>query len=134
MNALTMSASRRRRLIGRAALPKAKNVVILTGPALGAKYSTPASVSLYRALSMVCRWIWCNCTPRNIVRALFSAKVSTAVAVACVSAIWWHALTVANIIEAREAVATDLLWAMPWALVWTIRATRMPMPEEGGEA
>lgn len=113
--------------------PSTSPIVILTGPAIGAQYSTPASVRLSRALSMAWSWTRCNCTPRNIVRALFSEKVSTAVAIVCVVAMWWHNIAIDNTIEAQEAVATDVLYAMPWGIVWAFRASRMPMPEEGGE-
>lgn len=113
--------------------PSTSPVVILTGPALGAKYSTPVSVRLSRALSMAWRWIRCNCTPRRIVGALFSARVSTVVAVVCIAAMWWHNITVSNTIEAQEAAGLDCLLAMPWAIVWAFRATRMSMQEKGGE-
>ena len=124
MIALNLSTARRR-----------KPIVILTGPALGAQYSTPASVRLSRALSVACKWLRCNCTPRNIFRALFSAKVSTVVAVICVCAMWWYNLAIDNTIEAQEAVGYDCLCAMPWGIVWAIRATLLPLPEdeEGGE-
>lgn len=88
---------------------------------------------LSRALSKAWNWTRCNCTPRRIVSALFSARVSTAVAIAVVAAMYWHNLTIDNTIEAQEAVGFDCLFIMPWAIVWTIRLTRMPMPEEGGE-
>ncbi len=115
--------------------PSTSPIVILTGPALGAQYSTPASVRLSRALSVACKWLRCNCTPRNIFRALFSAKVSTVVAVICVCAMWWYNLAIDNTIEAQEAVGYDCLCAMPWGIVWAIRATLLPLPEdeEGGE-
>lgn len=108
-------------------------IVILTGPALGAEYSTAISTRLSRALSSAWQWTRCNCAPRRIVRALFGAKVSTVVAVTVVAAMWWHNITIADTIEAQEAVAFDCLLGMPWAIVWAIRATFMPMPEEGGE-
>ena len=50
-----------------------------------------------------------------------------------VTAMWWHNITIADTIEAQEAVAFDCLLCMPRGIVWAIRATRMPMPEEGGE-
>ncbi|MDE5988938.1 MAG: hypothetical protein K2H17_06035 [Duncaniella sp.] len=103
--------------------PSTSPLVILTGPAIGARYSTPASVRLSRALSMAWRWTRCNCTPRRIVSALFSAKVSTVVAVICVCAMWWHNISITDTIEAQEAVGTDCLFGMPWAIVWTIRST-----------
>lgn len=108
-------------------------IVILTGPALGAEYSTTISTRLSRALSSAWQWTRCNCAPRRIVRALFSARVSTAVAVAVVAAMWWHNISIIDTIEAQRAVGFDGLLGMPWGIVWAIRATRMPMPEEGGE-
>ena len=113
--------------------PSTSPLVILTGPALGARYSTPISVRLSRALSMAWRWTRCNCTPRNIARALFSANVSAVVAVICLGAMWWHNIAIDNTFEAQKAVGLDCLYAMPWGIVWAFRATRMPMPEEGGE-
>ncbi len=115
--------------------PSTRPLVILTGPSLEtqAQYSTPVSVRLSRALSRAWQWTRCNCAPRRIVRALFGAKVSTVVAAIVVTAMWWHNITIADTIEAQEAVAFDCLLGMPWGIVWAIRATRMPMPEEGGE-
>lgn len=113
--------------------PSTSPLVILTGPAIGAQYSIPVRVRLSRALSMAWRWTRCNCTPRRIVNTLFSLKVSTVVAIICLCVMWWHSITITNTLAAQEAVALDCLYAMPWALVWAIRATRMPMPEKGGE-
>lgn len=113
--------------------PSTSPLVILTGPALGAQCSIPVSVRLSRALSTAWNWTRCNCTPRRIVRALFGAKVSTVVAAIVVTAMWWHNITIADTIKAQKAVGLDCLLGMPWAIVWAIRATFMPMPEEGGE-
>lgn len=123
MQTISLSATRRR-----------KPLVILTGPALAAKFSTPITVRLSRALSAAWRWTRSNCTPRRIVRTVFSAKFSAAVAIIACAAIWWHNISIANTIEAQRAVTFDCLLAMPWAIVWAFRASRMPMPEEGGEA
>lgn len=108
-------------------------IVILSGPAIGAELSTPLSVRLSRALSMVWQWTRCNCTPRNILRALFCAKASTAVAVTVIAAMWWHNIIISDTLEAQRAVGFDCLCGMPWGIVWAFRASRMPMPEEGGE-
>ena len=115
--------------------PSTRPLVILTGPSLEtqAQYSTPVSLRLSRALSRAWQWTRCNCAPRRIGRALFGAKVSTVVAAIVVTAMWWHNITIADTIEAQEAVAFDCLLCMPWGIVWAIRATRMPMTEEGGE-
>lgn len=116
--------------------PSTSPVVILSALDLAAgsktNYLRTVSKTLSRALSMTAAWVKCNCTPVRIVRALFSARVSTVVAVVCIAAMWWHNITVSNTIEAQEAVGFDCLLAMPWAIVWAFRATRMPMPEEGG--
>lgn len=114
--------------------PSTRPLVILTGLNIEAQFSTPITVRLSRALSAAWRWTRSNCTSRRIVRAVFSAKVSAAVAIIACAAIWWHNITIANTIEAQRAVAFDCLLAMPWAFVWAFRASRMPMPEEGGEA
>lgn len=89
---------------------------------------------LSRALSAACKWVRCNCTPRNIFRAMFCEKVSMAVAAVVICAMWWHNITIEDNIAAGEAAATDCLYALPWGIVWAIRATLMPMPKEGGEA
>lgn len=123
MNALTLSATRRR-----------KPLVILTGLNIEAKSSTPIRVSITRTLSAAWRWTRSNCTPRRIFSAVFSAKVSTVVAIIAGAAMWWHDLTIADTIEAQRAVGLNGLLAMPWAIVWAFRASQMPMPEEGGEA
>lgn len=123
--------------------PINKPLVILSGLNSSRQCSTNhfATIGkmLSRTLSMVCKWVKCNCTPRNIVRAIFCEKVSMAVAVVLVCAMWWHNITIADNIAAGEQVATDCLYAMPWGIVWAIRASCMPMPEEddfeeGGEA
>lgn len=108
-------------------------IVILSGLAIEAQYSTSISACLSRALSTAWQWMRCNCTPRRIVSTLFSPRVSTAVAVLVMAAIYWHNLTIDNTIEAQRAVGFDCLLGMPWGIVWAIRATRNPMPEEGGE-
>lgn len=58
--------------------------------------------------------------------------MSTAVAVIVTAAMFWHVITITDTIEAQEAVGFDCLLGMPWAVVWAIRFTFMPMPEEGG--
>lgn len=123
MNALTLSATRRR-----------KPLVILTGPAIEAKFSTPITVRLSRAFSAAWKWTRCNCTPVRIIRAIFSEKVSTAVAVIVIAAMYWHHITIGNTIDVQRVVGYDALIAMPWITVWAYRASRMTMPEKGGEA
>lgn len=117
--------------------PNNKPVVILSGLAYGRKCSTNhfpgAGKMLSRTLSSAWKWTRCNCTPVRIIRAIFSAKVSTVVAVIVIVAMYWHNISIDNVIEAQRAVAFDCLLGMPWGIVWAIRATRMPMPEEGGD-
>lgn len=117
--------------------PSTSPVGILSALDLAGKSKTnhfrAATKMLSRALSKAWKWTRCNCTPVRIIRAIFSAKVSTVVAAIVVTAMWWHNITISNTIEAQEAVGFDGLLAMPWAIVWAIRATRMPMPEEGGQ-
>lgn len=118
--------------------PSTRPLVILTGLDIEAKSSTnhfrEAAKMLSRALSKAWNWTRCNCTPVRIIRATFSAKVSTVVAFVCLAAMWWHNITIDNTLEAQEAVGLDCLLGMPWGIVWAFRASRMPMPEEGGEA
>lgn len=96
-------------------------VVILN--ALSMRKSVTLKARLSRALSASWYWLRCKCTPRAIFRALFCEKVSMAVAVVCVCAMWWHNITIADNIAAGEAVATDCLYALPWGIVWAFRAT-----------
>lgn len=108
-------------------------LVILTGPMFPGEYSTLVLQRISRALSMAWQWTRCNCTPLNILRAMFCARVSMAVAVVVVAAMWWHNITIADTLAAQKAVGTDCLYGMPWAIVWAFRASRMPLPKEGGE-
>lgn len=119
--ARTLSATRRR-----------KPLVILTGLNIEANYSTPIGVRITRALSAAWSWTRSNCTPRCIFSAVFSAKVSMAVAVVTVAAMWWHNIAIIDTIEAQKAVGTDCLYAMPWGIVWAYRASRMSLQEKGG--
>lgn len=112
--------------------PSNRPLVNLTDPALEAECSTTISVRLSRALSKAWNWTRCNCTPVRIVRALFSAQVSTVVAILVVAAMWWHNISIADTLEAQRAVGLDCLCGLPWGIVWAIRATFMPMPEKGG--
>lgn len=116
--------------------PSTSPVVILSALDLAGKSKTNhfrvATKMLSRALSKAWTWTRCNCTPVRIIRAIFSAKVSTVVAFIVVAAMYWHNLSIDNVIEAQRAVGYDCLLGMPWGIVWAIRATRMPMPEEGG--
>lgn len=132
MNALTLSATRRRKplvILNALAIERLSTKSLRSAKTT----STPISVHLTRALSAAWRWTRSNCTPRRIFSAVFSAKVSTVVAVIIIAAMWWHNITIANTIEAQEAVGFDCLLAMPWGIVWAIRFSRRPMPEEGGE-
>lgn len=108
-------------------------VVILN--ALSLRQSITLGTRLSRALLMAWSWVKCNCTPRNIFRAIFCEKVSMAVAFVVVAAMWWHNISIDDNIAAGEAVATDCLYAMPWGIVWAIRATINDFKaEKGGKA
>jgi len=72
----------------------------------------------------------------QILRFAFCEKVSMAVAVVLVCAMWWHIFTIADSITAGESVATDCLYAMPWGIVWAFRTTIANLKttaKEGGE-
>lgn len=116
------------RATGRAIKP----IVILTGPSLGAKSSTPISEAIARTASSVWCWIKRNCTVRNFFRALFCEKVSRAVAITVIAAMWWHIITIEDNIAGGEAVAADCLYGMPWAIVWCIRATAADFKAQKG--
>ncbi|MEE0979584.1 MAG: hypothetical protein UH625_09285 [Muribaculaceae bacterium] len=104
--------------------------VNLTGQSL--TYRTRIS----RTLSAACQWVRCNCTPRNIFRALFCENVSMAVAAVLICFMWWHNITIEDNIAAGEAVATYCLYALPWGIVWAIRATLADFKaaKKGGKA
>ncbi len=75
------------------------------------------------------------CTLRNLLRALFCKNVSLTVGGIVVAAMWWHNLSIDNVEQAQAAVGYDCLCGMPWAIVWTIRATLSDLKtsKEGGE-
>ena len=60
---------------------------------------------------------------KSTFRIVFGEKVSMAVAVIAVCAMWLHAATTADPVAAEEAVATDCLWLLPWGIAWAVRAT-----------
>lgn len=107
--------------------PNNKPLVILSGLNASRQCSTnhfrALTKMLSRTLSMVCKWVKCNCTPVQILRFAFCEKVSMSVAVVLICAMWWHNITIADTIAAGEQVATDCLYAMPWGIVWAFRAT-----------
>ncbi|WP_289763769.1 hypothetical protein [uncultured Duncaniella sp.] len=47
--------------------PSSSPLVILTGPTISGRYSTPITARLSRALSSAWQWTRCNCTSRHIV-------------------------------------------------------------------
>ena len=72
----------------------------------------------------------------SVIKHLFSAPLSRCVAAATVAAIWWHAASLPDPVNAGEAIAADAIRAMPWAIVWMIRLTArsFSQTEEGGES
>lgn len=104
-------------------------IVILTGPAIGAEYSTPISTRLSRTLSSLWQWTRCNCTPRRIVSTLFSARVSGAFAALFLAALLWHNISITDTVEAQRALGVDCLLALPYAIAWVLR----PSATKGGE-
>lgn len=115
--------------------PSTLPLVILTGPAIGAQYSTThfpgVAKMLSRTLSKAGEWMRCKCTPLRMARALFSVKTSLAMAALAVSAMWWHSGSIADPLQLQRAVGFDCLVLLPWALVWTIRLTLSV--QKGGE-
>lgn len=118
-------------------------IVILTGPAIEAKFSTPITVCLSRALSAAWssslatlrsakKWTRCNCTPVRIVRAAvgltLSAPACTIAIATCSLAMLWHSATSADTDAARQAIALDCLCALPWGLAILARSVK-----EGGD-
>lgn len=107
-------------------------IVILTGPAIEAKFSTPITVRLSRALSSAWNWTRCNCTPVRIIRAAvgltLSAPACTIAVATCSLAMFWHSATSADTDAARQAIALDCLCALPWGLAILARSVK-----EGGD-
>lgn len=96
--------------------------------------SYSAGYRLSRALSSVWHWAKCNCTPARILGAMFSAPASMAVMLTFAALIWWFNITIDSVAEAQRRIAVAAMCAMPWAIVWVIRATVMSMPKKGGRA
>ncbi len=116
MNALTLSATRRR-----------KPLVILTVPAIGAS----STKSLRSAKNYSTNHF--REAAKKIAGAVFSARASMAILGVCLAAMWWDIVTVDDTIAAQTAVGRDCLCALPWAITWAVRLTRKPMPEKGGQ-
>lgn len=87
-----------------------KTLVNLNGSARGAKYVTLL-----------------------IARNLFGEKASIAATAICVCAVWWHAISAADMVAAGESIATDCLYAAPWALVSAARFINSFMKKGGAE-
>ena len=125
MYALTMSAARRR-----------DKVVILTGIRYGATPKSniinDAGHALSRTLSTVWSSVRCKCTLRSVIRSIFSPKVTAIVAFVVITSMWWHNFSIDGTICRQETVATDCLYALPWAFVWALRASCSPNIRKGG--
>ena len=125
MYALTMSAARRR-----------DKVVILTGIRYGVTPKSNLILDAGKMLSRTLTMAWsrtrCKCTPRRILHALFSSKVTALVAFLVITSMWWHNFSIDGTICRQEAVATDCLYALPWAFVWALRASCTPSIKKGG--
>lgn len=113
--------------------PSTRPTIVITGIAIDAMSSTSLSARISRTLSSARNWMRCNCTPRNIVKALFSAKASMAVAIVCLCAMWWHNISIADAIEAQKAIAFDAILAMPWGIAWLIRSSIRHNAQKGGK-
>lgn len=112
-------------------------VVILTGLPVKAQFSTSMAVRLSRALSSGWYRTKCCCTPRRILRALFSNTTFAVVAAVAIAAMIWHLASVPDTLAAQRAVGIDILCLLPWALVWAFRtslASFVELTQKGGEA
>lgn len=120
--------------------PSTRPLVILSGLAFAAQSSTSAGLRISRTLSSARssslatlrsakKWAQCNCTPRRIAGALFSARVSAAFAALFLAALWWHNISITDTVEAQRALGVDCLLALPYAIAWTLR----PSAPKGGE-
>lgn len=121
MNALTLSASRRR-----------DKVVILTGlrfEAKSANHFPGVGQILSRAISRARRTF----TPRRILRAMFSTRVTTAAVFLAIAAMWWHNVSISDTLAAQRAAAIDCFISLPWMAVWAWRTTRSTATEKGGD-
>lgn len=71
--------------------------------------------------------------PGAILRALFSPGASLLVLILTVAALWWHIVSIADAAAAQRAAALDVLRALPWAMVWAVRATLISLQQKGGD-
>ena len=68
---------------------------------------------------------------KSLTRVLFSTKVSTAVAVVVIAAMYRHTVTAVDTIEAQRAVAIDCLCGLPWLMAGAFRSSRKPSKKGG---
>lgn len=66
---------------------------------------------------------------KRLVSLLFEAQFSTIVALACVVSVWYIILTGTDSAAIHAGIARCGLLALPWGIVWAIRATFLPIPE-----
>lgn len=68
---------------------------------------------------------------RRIIRFLFSADITLAVAAAVAVLMVWYNVSTPDAALASRKVATAALFLTPWAIVWGCRST---FSKKGGEA
>lgn len=116
--------------------PSTRPLVILSGIAIERRTSSnhfrELTQMLSRALSRAYARAKCSCPPVRIARALFSAKATAAVSVLALAAMWWHNVTVSDVMASQQAVALDAALAFPWLLTAAIRAGRKSSTRKGG--
>lgn len=115
MNALTLSASRRR-----------NQVVILTGLSLSAKYSTPLRARFSRALSMAWQSAKCKCTVKKSVPAVADVNIYSDIC---------HVYHLNQAIESPSAKAVSLFCGHGLCHIYSsvpCGALMRPQPDSGG--
>lgn len=106
--------------------PATSPVIILTGPAIGAKCST--SLTATACLNALAKGA------AGLAKAVFSGTASLIALGVVVSLMWWHLCSIVDSTQSQHAVATDALYVMPWGLVWAVRSVVSTWPKKGGRA
>lgn len=128
MNALTLSATRRR-----------KPIVILQCLDLsaGRKVSNTnilreASARIGRSLSAAKAWAKSRLSAVSIARALLSTRTAAVASCTGVLTMVWHAASIAYSLEAQSAIGLDCLLTLPFLLLWAAGSSANTTGKEGG--
>lgn len=129
MQAISLSATRRR-----------KPIVILQCLDLsaGRKVSNTnvlreASARIGRSLSAAKAWAKSRLSAVSIARAMLSTRTAAVASCAGVLTMVWHAASIADTLEAQQAIGLDCLLTLPFLLLWAAGSSAKTTSKEGGE-